>query len=70
MRWQTFTRAGRCRQPTVPGRADDGEIAVTGRVQMTALDYHINDIALCEAVLAKLDEWVAVGIVTAGKEEP
>jgi uncharacterized protein (UPF0261 family) len=43
------------------------ETAMTGRVDMTILDCHINDVAFCDAVLAKLDEWVAAGIVPKGR---
>ncbi len=46
---------------------DEAERAMTGRVAMTALDCHINDAAFCDAVLARLDDWVAQGIVAAGK---
>lgn len=42
------------------------ERALTGRVDHTVLDCHINDAAFCDAVLAKLDEWVAAGIVPKG----
>ncbi|WP_128514779.1 Tm-1-like ATP-binding domain-containing protein [Tabrizicola thermarum] len=42
------------------------ERALTGRVEHTVLDCHINDAAFCDAVLAKLDEWVAAGIVPKG----
>ena len=42
------------------------ETAMRGRVEMTVLDCHINDIDFCEAVLAKFDAWVAEGIVPAG----
>lgn len=43
--------------------------ALEGRVEASELDCHINDDAFCEAVLAKLDEWVATGIVPAGQPE-
>ena len=46
---------------------DEAERAMAGRVQMTALDCHINDAAFCDAALSKLDDWVAAGIVAAGK---
>ncbi len=42
------------------------ERALSGRVEHSVLDCHINDAAFCDAVLAKLDEWVAVGIVPKG----
>ncbi|WP_137109577.1 Tm-1-like ATP-binding domain-containing protein [Rhodobacter sp. SY28-1] len=42
------------------------ERALSGRVDHTVLDCHINDAAFCDAVLAKLDEWVAAGIVPKG----
>ena len=47
--------------------SDEAESAMTGRVGMTALDCHINDAAFCDAVLAKLDEWVAAGLVAPGR---
>lgn len=47
--------------------SDEAECAMTGRVGMTALDCHINDAAFCDAVLAKLDEWVAAGLVAPGR---
>ena len=40
--------------------------ASAGRVEMTALDCHINDTAFCDAVLDQLDRWVAEGIVPKG----
>lgn len=46
---------------------DEAERALTGRVEFTALQCHINDTLFCEAALAKLDEWVAAGIVAAGR---
>ena len=46
---------------------DEAARAMAGRVQMTALDCHINDAAFCDAALAKLDDWVAAGIVAAGR---
>lgn len=46
---------------------EEAERAMTGRVEMTALDCHINDAEFCTAVLARLDAWVAAGIVPAGK---
>jgi uncharacterized protein (UPF0261 family) len=46
---------------------DEMELAMTGRVEMTALDCHINDIAFCEAVLAQFDDWIATGIIAQGK---
>jgi uncharacterized protein (UPF0261 family) len=46
---------------------DEAERAMTGRVEMTVLDCHINDAAFCDAVLAKLDAWVTAGIVPKGK---
>lgn len=45
---------------------DEAEAAMAGRVEMTILDCHINDSAFCEAVLAKLDAWVASGLVVKG----
>lgn len=42
------------------------ELALKGRVETTVLDCHINDAAFCDAVLAKLDAWVAAGIVAKG----
>lgn len=42
------------------------ERALTGRVEHTVLDCHINDAAFCDAVLAQLDAWVAAGIVPKG----
>ena len=42
------------------------ERALTGRVNHTVLDCHINDAAFCDAVLAQLDAWVAAGIVPKG----
>ena len=42
------------------------ERALSGRVEHSVLDCHINDAAFCDAVLAKLDEWVAAGIVPKG----
>lgn len=48
--------------------ADEAERVMTGRVEMTALDCHINDAAFCEAVLVQLDAWVAAGIVESGKD--
>ncbi|MCT8331162.1 Tm-1-like ATP-binding domain-containing protein [Albidovulum sediminis] len=47
--------------------SDEAERAMTGRIGMTALDCHINDAAFCDAVLAKLDEWVAAGLVAPGR---
>jgi uncharacterized protein (UPF0261 family) len=41
--------------------------ALTDRVEFSELDCHINDDEFCDAVLAKLDAWVADGIVPAGK---
>ncbi|MCC5964529.1 MAG: Tm-1-like ATP-binding domain-containing protein [Natronohydrobacter sp.] len=46
---------------------DEVELAMSGRVEMTALDCHINDTAFCEAVLVRLDDWIASGIVAKGK---
>lgn len=46
---------------------EEAESAMTGRVEMTALDCHINDPEFCAAALARLDAWVAAGIVPAGK---
>ncbi|MFN3282541.1 MAG: Tm-1-like ATP-binding domain-containing protein, partial [Tabrizicola sp.] len=43
------------------------EAALSGRVDLTVLDCHINDAAFCDAVLAQLDAWVAAGIVPPGK---
>lgn len=48
----------------------EAEQAMTGRVEMTALDCHINDADFCNAVLARLDAWVEAGIVPAGTIEP
>ena len=45
---------------------EEAERALTGRVDHTVLDCHINDAAFCDAVLAKLDNWVAAGIVPKG----
>jgi uncharacterized protein (UPF0261 family) len=45
----------------------EAEAAMTGRVDLTALDCHINDAAFCDAVLAQLDAWIAAGIVAKGK---
>jgi uncharacterized protein (UPF0261 family) len=44
----------------------EAERALTGRVDHTVLDCHINDAAFCDAVLAQLDAWVAAGIVPKG----
>jgi uncharacterized protein (UPF0261 family) len=46
---------------------DEAERALIGRVGLTTLECHINDAPFCDAVLAKLDEWVAAGIVPPGK---
>jgi uncharacterized protein (UPF0261 family) len=46
---------------------DEAERAMTGRVNLSILDCHINDAAFCEAVLAQLDTWTASGIVAKGK---
>jgi uncharacterized protein (UPF0261 family) len=46
---------------------EEAESAMTGRVEITPLDCHINDVEFCDAVLARLDAWVAAGIVPAGK---
>ncbi|PKP75934.1 MAG: hypothetical protein CVT84_00780 [Alphaproteobacteria bacterium HGW-Alphaproteobacteria-6] len=46
---------------------DEAERALTGRVGLTTLACHINDALFCEAVLAKLDDWIAAGIVAAGR---
>lgn len=43
------------------------EAAMQGRVEMTALDCHINDAEFCDAVLAKFDAWVAEGVVPTGR---
>lgn len=43
------------------------EEAAEGRIDMTALDCHINDSAFCAAVLDQLDQWVDAGIVQKGK---
>ena len=40
--------------------------AAAGRVHVTELDCHINDAAFCDAALARLDAWVAEGIVPKG----
>ena len=48
---------------------EEAERAMTGRVEMTSLDCHINDAEFCTAVLARLDDWVAAGLVPAGKAE-
>ncbi|WP_435256645.1 Tm-1-like ATP-binding domain-containing protein [Thioclava sp. FR2] len=45
----------------------EAEAAMAGRVEMTALDCHINDIAFCDAVLAQLDAWITAGIVAQGR---
>jgi uncharacterized protein (UPF0261 family) len=45
----------------------EAEAAMTGRVDLTVLDCHINDAVFCEAVLAQLDAWVGAGIVAKGK---
>lgn len=45
---------------------DEAERALTGRVNHTVLNCHINDAAFCDAVLAQLDAWVAAGIVPKG----
>lgn len=49
------------------GAASD---ALRGRVPANELDCHINDAAFCEAVLAKLDAWVADGTVPPGNAMP
>jgi uncharacterized protein (UPF0261 family) len=43
------------------------ETAAEGRIELTALDCHINDAAFCDAVLAQLDAWVAQSLVPAGR---
>jgi uncharacterized protein (UPF0261 family) len=50
--------------------AGEIETAMTGRVDLTVLDCHINDAAFCDTVLAQFDAWVAEGIVPAGKVAP
>lgn len=42
------------------------EAAAPGRVNLTALDCHINDDKFCDAVLRQLDAWIADGIVPKG----
>lgn len=44
------------------------EDAARGRVDVTALDCHINDEAFHQAVLAQFDAWVAAGVVPPGKQ--
>jgi uncharacterized protein (UPF0261 family) len=46
---------------------EEAESAMSGRVQMTVLDCHINDPEFCAAVLARLDAWVAAGLVPSGR---
>ncbi|MGB7244657.1 MAG: Tm-1-like ATP-binding domain-containing protein [Sulfitobacter sp.] len=43
------------------------EDAMTGKVEATLLDCHINDEEFCTAVLKQLDTWVAAGVVPSGK---
>ncbi len=45
---------------------EEAERALSGRVEHTVLDCHINDAAFCDAVLDQLDAWVAAGIVPRG----
>ncbi|MEH7829928.1 Tm-1-like ATP-binding domain-containing protein [Gemmobacter denitrificans] len=45
------------------------ESAMAGRIGLTVLDAHINDAAFCTAVLARLDDWIAAGIVPKGRPE-
>ncbi|MBV7396898.1 Tm-1-like ATP-binding domain-containing protein [Mameliella sediminis] len=44
----------------------EAEAALSGRIPTTVLDCHINDEAFCEAVLARLDSWIAEGVVPTG----
>ncbi|MEL7098493.1 MAG: Tm-1-like ATP-binding domain-containing protein [Pseudomonadota bacterium] len=39
------------------------EAAAENRIEMTALDCHINDDAFCSAVLSQLDAWIDAGVV-------
>ncbi|MBY6116144.1 Tm-1-like ATP-binding domain-containing protein [Mameliella alba] len=44
----------------------EAEATLSGRIPTTVLDCHINDEAFCEAVLARLDSWIAEGVVPTG----